>query len=81
MTDYDRLVEDIALYLTEKLPTEDNAAKMEVSEYIGNRVSRFIQSALIERDREWQRSLKSQQRHFDHELDRLRRRYRGERNG
>lgn len=78
MQDYDRLAEDIYNYLSAKLPNMDKAAEMEVSEYIGNRVSRFVQSALLERDRMWDKSLRSQQRFFNKEIDRFHRKHRGE---
>ena len=81
MEDYNRLAEDLANYLEAKLPDVDIAVKMEAAEYISNRVFRFLQDALFERDRDWRQSLKSQQRNFNNELDRLRRRYRGESNG
>lgn len=81
MVDYNRLAEDLNTYLNAKFPDADLAVKMETSEYISNRVTRYLQDALWERDEEWQRSLKSQQRNFNKELDRLRRRYKGESNG
>lgn len=76
--DYDRLAEDIFNYLSAKLPNMDKATEMEVSEYIGNRVSRFVQSALLDRDRQWDKTMRSQQRYFNKEVDRLYRKHRGE---
>lgn len=73
MVDYNRLAEDLNTYLNAKFPDVDLTVKMETSEYISHRVSRFLQDALVERDKEWRQSLKSQQRHFDKEIDRLRR--------
>ena len=81
MADYNRLAEDLNTYLNAKFPDVDLDVKMEASEYISNRVTRFLQDALWERDKEWRQSLKSQQRNFNKELEMQRRRYRGENNG
>lgn len=78
MQDCDRLAEDIFNYLSAKLPNMDKATEMEVSEYISNRVGRFVQGALFERDRAWDKQLRSQQRFFNKEIDRMYRKHRGE---
>lgn len=72
MADYERFSMDISEYLNSKLPTTNKATVMEVSEYISNRTMRFVSEMLIERDREWKRSLNSQSRHYEAELKRLR---------
>lgn len=77
MTRYDDLASDINRYLSGKFPNAEEATAMEVSEYISNRVSRFLMGAIEERDREWRQSMKSQERHFDKMIATMRRTSKG----
>lgn len=81
MSKYDEFANDINLYLTVKLHDLDAATKMEVSEYISNRINRLIVSLIEDNNRAWDRSLRSQQRNHNKEMDRLRRLYRDKNDG
>lgn len=62
MAEYNRLAEDLNTYLNAKLPDVAESTKMELSEYISNRLFRFLQDALWERDEEWRRAMKAEYR-------------------